>query len=111
MAVATLERLVAEDQPTIVAGIVLQEILSGVRTPEQFDRLLGTMEGFRVVTAGIEDHLKAAQVANACRHSGIASSAVDCLIAAQAINLGARLFTLDQDFERIASCCELKLFE
>lgn len=111
MAVAILERLIAEDQPMVVAGVVLQEVLSGVRTPQEFDRLLEKMDGFQVVTAGVEDHLKAAQVANSCRRSGIASSAVDCLIAAQAINLGASLFTLDRDFDRIASCCELNLFE
>ncbi len=110
-AVAILERLIAEDRPMVVAGVVLQEILSGVRTSQEFDRLLGELEGFQVVTARIEDHLKAAEVANSCRRSGIASSAVDCLIAAQAINLGASLFTLDQDFGRMASCCELDLFE
>ena len=52
---ATLRRLVAEDAPMGVPGIVLQELLSGVRTPQEFDRLVGVMEGFALVVAQRED--------------------------------------------------------
>jgi predicted nucleic acid-binding protein len=37
--VQTFRRLVEEDQPIAIPGIVLQELLSGVRTPSEFERL------------------------------------------------------------------------
>ena len=104
-----LRRMIAEDWPLAVPGIVSQELLSGVRTPEEWKRLQEVMEGFPVFLADQEDHFTAARVANTCRQRGVASSTVDCLIAAQAIRRRANLFTLDQDFQRIATCSELQI--
>ena len=101
-AAATLRRLVAEDAPMGVPGIVLQELLSGVRTAQEFDRLKGIMDGFPLVIARREDHLTAARIANACARKGVPISTVDCLIAALAISRRAALFTRDTDFIRIA---------
>ncbi len=104
-----LRRMIAEDWPLAVPGVVRQELLSGVRATEEWKRLQDVMEGFPVFLADLEDHFTAARVSNTCRQHGIASSAVDCLIAAQAIRHRADLFTLDQDFQRIATCCELQI--
>lgn len=106
---ATLRRLVAEDAPMGVPGIVLQELLSGVRTAQEFDRLKGIMDGFPLVIARREDHLTAARIANACARKGVPISTVDCLIAALAISRKAALFTLDTDFSRMAPHCGLTL--
>ena len=105
-----LERMIREDWPLLVPGIVLQELLSGIREAAEFERLRAITEGFPVITATIADHLAAASVANACRAKGIAASTIDCLIAAQAISAGFSLFTLDEDFLRIATCCSLVLW-
>jgi len=106
-----LRRLVADDAPMGVPGIVLQELLSGVRTPQEFDHLMGIMAGFPLVIARREDHLAAARVANACAREGVPTSTVDCLIAALAITRQAALFTLDADFARMAAPSGLTLFE
>lgn len=108
---ATLRRLVAEDAPMGVPGIVLQELLSGVRTVQEFDRLKGIMDGFPLVIARREDHLTVARIANACARKGVPTSTVDCLIAALAISRKAALFTLDADFARMAPLCGLTLFK
>jgi predicted nucleic acid-binding protein len=110
-AVFRLRRMISEDWPLSIPGVVRQELLSGVRTPEEWKRLQDVVEGFPVLLADLEDHFTAARVANACRQRGIASSTVDCLIAAQAIRSQASLFTLDQDFQHIAACCELQLLD
>jgi hypothetical protein len=107
---AALRRLVAEDAPVSVPGIVLQELLSGVRTAQEFDRLKAIMEGFPLVMARREDHVAAARIANACARKGVPAATVDCLVAALAISRMAALFTLDTDFSRMAPHCGLTLF-
>lgn len=107
---AALVWMVMEDRPLAVPGIVAQELLSGVRTPEQFARLEEVLAGFPLVLAGEDDHREAARLANRCRAAGIAAATVDCLIAAQALRRGAELYTTDPDFAHIAACCGLRLF-
>ena len=107
---ATLRRLVTEDAPVGVPGIVLQELLSGVRTAQEFDSLKTSMEGFPLVMAEPDDHVAAARIANACGRKGVPTSTVDCLIAALAISRRAALFTRDTDFIRMAPHCGLTLF-
>jgi predicted nucleic acid-binding protein len=108
--VALLGTMIAEDRPMRVPGIVLQELLSGTRTSEQFNRLRAAVAAFPVVFAGEADHVRAAAVSNACRREGIACSTVDALIAAMTVNIGGQLFTTDADFEQIATVCDLSLF-
>jgi hypothetical protein len=107
--VARLRRLIEEDEPLAIPGIVAQELLSGVRDDRQATRLQGLIEGFPWVLATREHHIRAAQIANRCRRAGITVSTPDCLIAATAVELGAELLTLDTDFTRIAGHAELRL--
>ena len=108
-AVALFRDLVATDAPLAVPGIVLQELLSGVRGQDQFRKLQRVMEGFPLLLATELHHVKAARIVNACRTNGVACSTVDALIAAMTLESRGRLFTLDQDFQQMAPCCGLKL--
>lgn len=107
---AELERMIEQDLPLAVPGIVVQELLSGLRETSEVARLQAAIQGFPVIAATVGDHLAAAKIANSCRAKGIATSTIDCLIAAQAIGSGAHLFTLDEDFVRIATACDLELW-
>jgi predicted nucleic acid-binding protein len=107
--VAGLRGLIADDEPMAIPGIVLQELLSGVRNQEQFQKLQRLMTSFRVFLAAETHHVHAAQIINACRHKGIACSTVDALIAAMTLDCDGRLFTSDADFRQIAPSCGLKL--
>lgn len=107
---ARLRRLIAADAPLAIPGIVVQELLSGVRDDRQAARLQGLIEGFPWVLARREHHLLAARIASRCRRAGVAVSTPDCLIAATAIEEAADLLTLDVDFTRIAQHAELRLF-
>ena len=107
--VAALRKLIADDAPLAVPGIVFQELLSGVRSLQQFRKLRNAMAGFPVLLADDAHHVRAAQISNACRRRGVACSTIDALIAAQTIKSGGRLFTLDADFQRIAVHCDLTL--
>jgi predicted nucleic acid-binding protein len=107
--VAALRKLIDDDAPLAVPGIVLQELLSGVRSREQFRKLRSAMAGFPVLLAGEADHVRAARIGNACRGHGVACATVDALIAAQTIEGKGSLFTTDADFARIAAYSGLKL--
>jgi predicted nucleic acid-binding protein len=103
--------LVESNEPMFVPGIVLQELLSGTRSAAQRRRLEEVLEGFEVRIASVDDHRLAATIRDDCRQRGVAVAAIDCLIAAQVIREGARLFTLDRDFDRIAAVSNLRLLE
>jgi predicted nucleic acid-binding protein len=109
-AVVVLRNLISADIPLAVPGIVVQELLSGVRTKEQFRAIRNMIAGFPILLATESHHLRAAQIFNSCRDNGIGCSTVDALIAALTVENNGRLFTADADFGRIASCSELELF-
>jgi hypothetical protein len=102
--------LLRGDEQVGIPGIVLQELLSGIAERRQHDRLWSAVhDSFPIVLATEGDHLKAADVTNACAGRGLALSPPDALIAAQALNRGAALFTTDDDFQRLPEIAGLKL--
>jgi len=102
--------LLDSDTPVALPGIVLQELLSGIAERAQHERVLAAVrESFPVVLATEGDHLLAADLVNAAARKGLALSTPDALIAAQALNRRARLFTTDGDFEKVAGLAGLKL--
>ena len=103
--------LLQGDEQVCLPGIVLQELLSGLAEQARRDRLLKALhESFPVLLATEGDHLKAADLAHACAAVGLALSTPDALIAAQALNRRARLFTTDADFHRLPQAIGLRLF-
>ena len=108
---AVFDELMASDDPLGLPGIVLQEVLSGVRSERQFAELSGrVLAAFSILPEGVSEHVEAARVRNVCLAKGLNVSGVDCLIAACAITGGHELFTVDEDFEAIAKHTPLKLY-
>lgn len=107
---ARVATLLAGDRQVAVPGIVLQELLSGISEPTQHARVLaGVRESFPVILATEGDHLKAADLVSLAASRGEALSTPDALIAAQALNRRASLFTSDEDFQRLTGIGALKL--
>ena len=105
-----LERLLESGERLAVPGVVLQELLSGVRETRRFEELKRVLlRGYPILAASVGDHLMAAEVLGRCRRAGVAVSSVAALIAALAINARARLFAIDEDYERIAKAVSLRL--
>jgi predicted nucleic acid-binding protein len=102
--------LLDSDTSVALPGIVLQELLGGIADRGQHERVLAAVrESFPVILATEGDHLMAADLVNAATGKGLALSTPDALIAAQALNRRARLFTTDGDFEKLAGLAGLKL--
>ena len=93
-------------------GLVVQELLSGIREADRFEQIKAVLlRGYPILTASVGDHVLAAEIVNKCRRRGVAFSAGDALIAALAVNARARLFAVDEDFERMAQIVPLKLLD
>lgn len=107
---AAFEALLEGDRSLGLPGIVVQEILTGLKSEKQLLELRGKLlAGFSIVTATLDDHVEAARLRNRCIGKGVNVSTVDCLIAASAIAGGHALFAIDEDFDAIAEHSELKL--
>jgi len=85
-------------------------LLSGVREDTEVRRLDRVLEPFPILLASRSEHVTAAVMQNVYRRHGVVASTIDCLIAAQTMASRAALFTLDEDFRRIARYCALRLF-
>lgn len=108
--VSLLRRMIQDDQPLAVTGIVFQELLTGVRDVSQGKKLHRILDGFPLLLATKDHHVEAAKISTACRKGGVAAATVDCLIAAQCISSHSPLLTTDEDFKRIARHAALKLY-
>lgn len=104
-----LEDLV-EQGSAVLSGIVLQEILQGIKHRDQFLKLKSHFSAFTLLEPERSTYEQAAELYSKCRGKGITLSTVDCLIAAVAIENECALFTLDEDFTVMTTISPLKLF-
>ncbi|OUC13673.1 MAG: twitching motility protein PilT [Alkalinema sp. CACIAM 70d] len=102
--------LIADDNVSIL-GAIRQEILSGIRLPEQFIRLRDYLRAFPDITLMPDDYETAAEFFNTCRRNGIQGSNTDFLICAVAYRRNYAIFTTDQDFRNFQTHLPIRLFE
>ncbi len=100
-AVAELRRLGGESRALLI-GAVRQEVLSGIRHFEQFERIRRSIRGFEDTASLARDYERAAEFSNTCRSEGVQGSPTDLLICAVSERVGSPIFTLDRDFEAFA---------
>jgi predicted nucleic acid-binding protein len=105
-----LRTLIAEDQVRIV-GAIRQELLSGIRTPEQFIRLRDYLRAFPDLVLEVEDYEVAAEFFNTCRRNGTQGSNTDFLICAVAHRRNYSIWTTDQDFRNFQACLPIVLLK
>jgi predicted nucleic acid-binding protein len=106
--VQELRQLVQEDRAQLL-GVVRQEVLSGIKSHHQFEKLRLVLRPFPDDPLDIEDYERAADASNRCRAKGIAMSAVDALLCAVALHKDLLIFTTDPDFKHYSRVLPLKL--
>jgi predicted nucleic acid-binding protein len=106
--VAELTTLIQEGRAGII-GLIRQELLSGLKSLEQYEKLRTHLRSFPDEILDTVDHEEAAKAGNACRTKGIAVSAVDALLCAIAIRRDWTIFTTDPDFRRYAKVLPIKI--
>jgi len=95
----------------LLTGIILQELLQGIKHRDQFKKLKEQLSSFELLEPTRVDHEKAAQLYSLARSRGESFGTIDCLIASMAIGNEVPLLTLDADFKSIAKFSALRLFE
>ena len=70
------------DGRVIMAGVVRQELLSGIKQATDYETLRQHMRAFPDVALQADDHELAASFFNACRAKGIHGSSTDLLLCA-----------------------------
>ena len=100
-----------ERNQIVLLGVVYQELLSGIRHEEQFNRLVDVLGGFDINYAGKADHLTDARFYNICRSNGIQGSSIDFLICAMSAEREHHILTLDQDFDQYAEYLPISLLK
>jgi predicted nucleic acid-binding protein len=105
--VRAFRRHVESGDGLFLIGNILQELLDGLRSPRQFDRLLGLLEPFPLLDIDRRTYIAAARLRAACRARGVVAGPIDFLIAAACCRHGFPLLAADKDFSRIALYCDL----
>ena len=95
--VAELSELIREGRARII-GLVRQELLSGIKSAEQYEKLRVYLRAFPDEVVDTTDYEEAARAGNRCRAAGVVVSIVDILLCAVAIRREWALFTTDPDF-------------
>jgi predicted nucleic acid-binding protein len=105
-----LRRLIEHAEPIVLTGIILTELLQWVlRDAAQVEMYLSQF-GF-LEPDGVGTYSRAAALFRLARSRGLTLTTVDVVIAALAIDYGARLFTLDRDFANLAKLAPLEVFQ
>ena len=105
-----LKKIIQNGEDIYLIGIILQEILQGIKKAEDFARLKKYLDVFPLLEIKREPYIKAAELKNHLSKKGIQISTIDALIASAAIVNDCCLYTNDKDFDHIAKHSQLKLF-
>ena len=100
-----------EDGRVTLLGVVRQEILSGIRHSEQFERLKDLLRAFPNLTLNIKDYELAASYFNICRNKGVQGANTDFLICAAASRRNYEIFTADKDFENFSQLLPISIYK
>ncbi len=108
--VKILERLITERDDVCICGIILTEILQGVREDAAYKKIKQLLENLIFLPLQYSSFLLAAEIYRKLRRKGITiRKTMDCMIAAAAIEHAIPLLHNDKDFIPIEKHFGLKI--
>jgi predicted nucleic acid-binding protein len=105
---AELVELIREGRVAML-GAIRQELLSGIRTDEQYEKLRQSLRAFPDTPLEESDYEDAALCFNRCRAKGIQGSNTDFLMCAVSMRRRMPILTTDRYFSEFARVLELEL--
>ena len=107
--VNTLEDLILNREDLCLCGIVLTEVVQGIREDSEFRRTRDSLANLVFLPMGYSIFLRSAEIYRTLRKKGITiKKPVDCMIAAVAIENDIPLLHNDKDFVPIEKHLGLK---
>ncbi len=105
-----LADLIERDQDLCTCGIILTEILQGMKSDRDYLRVKKLLDGLIYLPIHRKTFLRAAGIYRATRSHGVTiRKTIDCIIAACALDHNVSLLHKDADFDRIAEFSGLKV--
>jgi predicted nucleic acid-binding protein len=110
--VAKLQELIEDDEDLCLCGIVLTEVLQGIRSDAGFRRTKEYFDALIMLPMGQSTFLRSAELYRSLRRIGVTiRKPVDCMIASVAIEHNLELLHHDRDFDQIREHSRLRTVE
>ena len=107
--VDTLKSSIEHDEDICLCGVILTEVLHGIRNDRQFEKTKRYLDTLIYLPISHTAFLKSAEIYRSLRKKGITiRRSLDCMIASVAIEHGIHLLHNDKDFDPIEKHCGLK---
>ena len=108
--VQMLERFLTEGKDICICGVILTEVLQGIREDTDYTKTLTRFDSLLFLDLDRPTFVKAAQLYRTLRRRGITiRRSFDCMIAAVAIEHNIPLLHTDRDFDPIEEFCGLRV--
>ena len=110
--VAMLESLIERREDICLCGVVLTEVLQGIRNDKEYKKTESVLSDLIFFPMTYETFLLAANIYRTLRVKGVTiRNSVDCMIAAVCIENNMRLLHNDKDFDQIAEHFDLSVVD
>lgn len=107
--VAALESFVRNKDDISICGVILTEVLQGIRKEKEYKATKERFDSFIFLPMTHATFIKAAEIYRSLRRKGITiRKPIDCMIASVAIEHDIQLLHNDRDFDPIEKHCGLK---
>ena len=108
--VRILEQFLTEGEDICICGVILTEVLQGIRADSDYTKTLSRFDSFLFLPMNQHTFVKAAELYRMLQRKGVTiRKAVDCMIASVAIEHNIALLHNDKDFDPIEKLCGLKV--
>lgn len=96
-------------QRAVMCGVVLSELLAGVRAKKSQDTLSQTLDALEYAEVSRSNWILAGEMSSRLKQQGIGIPLTDLILASLAIECDSELLTLDSHFDQIPEVKRFKL--
>lgn len=108
--IETFESLLEQEEDICICGIILTEILQGIRKETEFKKTKNLFNSLIFLPMSYSTFLQSAEIYRKLRQRGITiRKPIDCMIASVALENNISLLHNDKDFLPIERYCKLKV--